>query len=149
MKERARNVGLVLAAAGLLSSLMLAMAPAVATEPASDEHGVTAAVIRRIQSAPAVAAPGRQGPAGRAQGSLESRHDQRAHELAKLRLQVAALQRSLEVLLASMERAFERLEPTVRSPRPAPAQPAPAKSATAAARPTPPSPKNSSPAPSR
>jgi hypothetical protein len=149
MRKRARNVAFVLAAAGLLSSLMLSLASAVAIEPAPDEHGVTAAVIRRIQAAPAVAAQEREGPAGRAQGSLESHHDQRAQELAKLRLQVAALQRSLEVLLAGMERAFKRLEPTVQPPRPASGRPAPAKSTTAASRPTPPSPKNSSPAPSR
>jgi len=142
-------IALVLAAAGLLSSATLAMAPAVATEPAPGEHGVTAAVIRRIQAAPAVAAQEREGPAGRAQGSLESHHDQRAQELAKLRLQVAALQRSLEVLLASVERAFQRLEPAVQPQRPAPARPAPTKSPTAAPGPTSPSPKNSSPAPSR
>ncbi len=148
MNRRARSVALVLAAAELLSLLTLALAPALATELALDEHGARAAVIRRIQSAPAAAAPEREGTAGRVQGSPEARHDQRAQELAKLRLQVAALQRSLEVLLASVERAFQRLEPAVQSPKPAPERSAPTKNPTAAPKPTSPTP-TSSPAPSR
>jgi hypothetical protein len=145
--KRPTGSPLVLAIAGLLSSLTLALAPAVAAEPTHDEQGAAGAVIRRIQSGPAIAAPERGGPGGRAQGSPETRLDQRAQELAKLRLQVAALQRSLEVLLASVERAFQRLEPAVQSPTPAPARPAPAKSPTSA--PKPPTPKTSSSAPSR
>ncbi|MGH6689140.1 MAG: hypothetical protein ACREF4_00445 [Gammaproteobacteria bacterium] len=143
-------VALVTAAAGLLSSLTLAVAPAVATESALADPRETTAVIRRIQSAPSVAVPEREArartPAGRAKESIESRLDQRAQELANLRLQVAALQRSLAILQASVERAFQRLEPAVQPQRPAPARPAPAKSPTAAPRPTPPTPKTSSPA---
>jgi len=149
MKRHARSVALVLAAAGFLPSLTLALAPSVAAEPAPDEPAATAAVIRRIQSAPAVQAPEREGLAGRLQASPRTRQDQRAQEIAKLRMQVAALQRSLEVLLASVERAFQRLEPAVQTAKPAPERLVPTKSPPAAPKPTPPSSKNSSPAPSR
>ena len=149
MKRRGRSVARVLAAAGFLSSLTLALAPAVATEPVPDEPAARAAVIRRIQSAPVVPAPEREVLAGRSQGSPGTRQDLRAQELAKLRMQVAALQRSLEALLASVERAFQRLEPAVQTAKPAPERSVPTKSPPAAPKPTPPSSKNSSPAPSR
>lgn len=149
MNRRARSVALILAAAGFLSSPTLALAPAVATEPAPDEPAATAAVIRRIQSAPPIPAPEREALAGRSHGTPGARQDQRAQELAKLRMQVAALQRSLEVLLASVERAFQRLEPVVPTAKPAPERSVPTKNLPAAPKPTPPRSKNSSPAPSR
>jgi hypothetical protein len=149
MNRRARSVALVLAAAGLLAWLTLALAPALATEPAPDEHEARAAVIRRIQSAPAIADPEREGLARRPQGSPGTRQDQRAQELAKLRLQVAALQRSLEVLLTSVERAFQRLEPAVQTAKPAVERSVQTKNPPAAPKLTPPSSKNSSQAPSR
>jgi hypothetical protein len=132
----------VLAATGLVSSMTLAVAPAMATEPTPTERGATTTVIRRIQPAPPVAAPEREAPArmpaaDRAQGSLEPRLDQRARELANLRFQVAALQRALEVLLVSMERAILRLDPAAQRQGPAPVPPAPAKSLTAAPEPAP------------
>lgn len=149
MKKHSRDFAVVAAAAGLLGSLTLTLTPAVATEPAPDEPAASVGVIRRIQSVPVVPTPEREGLAGRSQGSPGTRQDQRAQELAKLRMQVAALQRSLEVLLASVERAFQRLEPTVQTPKPAPERSVPTKNPPAAPKPTPPSSKNSSPAPSR
>ena len=56
-------VARVLAAAGLVSSMTLVLAPAMATEPALIEHGATAAVIHRIQPTPPVAVPTRETPA--------------------------------------------------------------------------------------
>src|SRR2546425_10543099 len=101
-------VARVLAAAGLVSSMTLVLAPAMATEPALIEHGETAAVIRRVQPTPPVAVPKREAPtpmpaADSIEAALESRLDQRALELANLRSQVATLQRALEVFLVSME----------------------------------------------
>jgi hypothetical protein len=53
----------LLAAAGLVSSVTLAPAPAWATELAPPEHGATRAVIRRIEPAPPGATSQRQAPA--------------------------------------------------------------------------------------
>lgn len=132
----------VLAAAALVSSLTLAVAPAMATEPAPTERGATTTVIRRIQPTPPVAvskqeAPAPMPPADSGPGPFEPRLDQRARELANLRFQVAALQRALEVLLVSMERAIQRLDSAAQRQGPAPVLPAPAKSLTAAPEPAP------------
>jgi len=123
--------------------MTLAPAPAMATEPAPAEHGATKAAVIRIQSAPPVAAPEREAstptPATDCtRGSLEPRLDQRARELASLRSQVAPLQRALEVLLSSLERAIQRLEPAAalraRAKSPQPTPPSPTQSSQAASR---------------
>lgn len=132
-------VARVLAAAGLVSSLTLALAPAMATEPLPNDPGATRAIIRRIPPAPPVAAPTQDAPAsGPAADSAHGRR--RLDELANFQSQVAALERALEVLLVRVERAIQRLESAAERPEPAPAPPAPAKRPRAVPRPSPPSP---------
>lgn len=111
----------IVSAAGLVASLALVPPPALASEPVSVEPGATPAVIRRIPPTPPVGArpatpdeafrPALPPPtplADRAHGPLERRLDLQAQDLATLRLQVSALRRTLEILLAGGDREAPR-----------------------------------------
>lgn len=148
----------VLVAAGIVASTVLALAPAIATEPAPAEHDAPTAVIRRIQATPSVAIPKADAPAplpaaGHSRGPSDARLDQRAREVANLRSHAVALRSALDVFLASVERTIQRLELAGRS-EPTPSPPPAAKSPKAVTQPAPvkttsPSPKTSNATPSR
>jgi hypothetical protein len=165
MLKRARNrpgwtlvdvaiaIGVLAVLAGVVASVSLAPAPAMATEAAPVEQGAPAPVIRRIQATPPVANARSDAPtplpgADKAQASGASL-DPQTRELVNLRSQAAALRRALDLFLASVERAIPRFEPVAQRSEPVSSPPTPAKSLKAVPQPSPAEIPSSSPSSSK